>query len=58
MVEPATFLRLVWAALVGFVVFGEVPQIWSWIGGGIIMVGIFMLIRSEAKGSKPTAELL
>ena len=58
MVEPATFLRLVWAALVGFVVFGEVPQIWSWIGGGIIMVGIFMLIRSEAKGSKPTTELL
>ena len=52
LVEPATFLRLVWAALVGFVVFGEVPQIWSWIGGGIIMIGVLMLIRTEAKSSR------
>ena len=54
LVEPATFLRLVWAALVGFLVFGEVPQIWSWIGGGIIMVGVLMLIRTEAKSSRAT----
>ncbi len=52
LVEPATFLRLVWAALVGFIIFGEVPQIWSWIGGGIIMVGVLMLIRSETKIKK------
>jgi drug/metabolite transporter (DMT)-like permease len=49
LVEPAGFMRLVWAAAVGFIAFGEVPQIWSWIGAAVIMVGVLMLIRAEAK---------
>ncbi len=49
LVEPAGFMRLVWAAAIGFVLFGEVPQIWSWIGGAVIMLGVLMLIRSESK---------
>ena len=52
LIEPVGFLRLVWAALVGFVVFGEVPQVWSWLGGGIIMIGVLMLIRSESNHKK------
>ena len=55
LVEPVGFLRLVWAALIGFTIFGEVPQIWSWLGGGIIMVGVLMLIRTEAKPKRISA---
>jgi drug/metabolite transporter (DMT)-like permease len=49
LVEPAGFLRLIWAAAVGYIIFGEVPQIWSWIGAIIIMIGVILLLRSEAK---------
>jgi drug/metabolite transporter (DMT)-like permease len=52
LVEPAGFMRLVWAAAIGFIIFGEVPQIWSWLGAGVIMVGVLMLIRAEARTAK------
>jgi drug/metabolite transporter (DMT)-like permease len=42
-------VRLIWAALIGFVVFGEQPLIWSWIGGAVIMVGVIMLIKKDDK---------
>ena len=47
LIEPAGFVRLIWAALIGFVVFGEEPLVWSWVGGAVIMVGVIMLIKSE-----------
>lgn len=49
LVEPAGFLRLIWAAAVGYIIFGEIPQIWSWFGAAIIMLGVILLLRSEAK---------
>ena len=30
------FVRLVWAALVGYLVFAEVPDAWTWLGGIMI----------------------
>jgi drug/metabolite transporter (DMT)-like permease len=53
LVEPAGFLRLIWAAAVGYIIFGEIPQIWSWFGAAIIMLGIILLLRSEAKDEIP-----
>jgi len=32
-VLPFDFLKLVWAALLAFLVFGEVPTLWTWLGG-------------------------
>jgi drug/metabolite transporter (DMT)-like permease len=49
LIEPAGFVRLIWAAIIGFIIFGEQPIIWSWIGGAVIMVGIIMLIRNDSK---------
>ena len=46
---PIGFSRLVFAAIVGFVVFSEVPEIWVWIGGGIIVAAGTMLARIEVK---------
>jgi len=37
-------------------VFGEVPQISSWIGAGVIMVGVLMLIKTEAKSNRPLSD--
>jgi drug/metabolite transporter (DMT)-like permease len=46
-VEPFMFLRLPWAAVIGFVVFAEVPPITTWTGGLIIGVGILFLAWHE-----------
>jgi drug/metabolite transporter (DMT)-like permease len=52
LVELAGFLRLIWAAAVDYIIFGEIPQIWSWIGATVIMVGVILLLRSETKDEK------
>lgn len=38
-VTPFNFLKLIWAAAIGFVVFAEIPDLWTWIGGFIIFAG-------------------
>jgi drug/metabolite transporter (DMT)-like permease len=43
-VSPFNYLGLIGAALFSFVVFGELPDIWVWVGAAIIAgSGIFML---------------
>lgn len=48
---PLGFVRLIWASLLGFWIFGEVPQIWIWIGGGLIFVGGILPGVIEARRS-------
>lgn len=33
---PLDFLRMVWMSLAGYVFFGEVPDLWTWVGAAII----------------------
>ena len=33
---PLDFIRLIWAALIGFFAFGQIPDLWTWVGGAII----------------------
>jgi drug/metabolite transporter (DMT)-like permease len=34
---PVDFLRLIFAVAAGYAVFGEVPDLWTWAGAGIII---------------------
>ena len=34
---PLDFTRLIWASLIGFIAFAEIPDIWTWIGGLVIL---------------------
>ena len=36
LVSPVDYIRLVWAALIGYFAFGEVPDAMTWIGGTMI----------------------
>ena len=36
-VAPMSFSRLIFAAIVGFVFFSEIPEIWVWAGGAVII---------------------
>jgi drug/metabolite transporter (DMT)-like permease len=47
LVEPFLILRLAWAAVLGFVLFREVPTFNTWIGGAIIGVAIVSLALYE-----------
>lgn len=54
-IEPVSFLRLVWAALVGFVVFAEVPNLFTILGGVIVMGSVIYIARRERQeGRAPT----
>ncbi|PPR17453.1 MAG: hypothetical protein CFH40_02628 [Alphaproteobacteria bacterium MarineAlpha10_Bin3] len=40
------------AAMVGFMMFGEAPDIWIWIGGTVIAVAAVILTRGEMANSR------
>jgi len=48
-VEPVSYFRLIWAALFAFILFGEIPSLWTWIGTAIIVTGALLLTRHEAR---------
>lgn len=52
--QPVTFLQLVWATLLGWVVFGEDPDPWV-LAGGMIIVGAvsFIAWREAMLGRRP-----
>ena len=47
LVEPFLFLRLLWAAVIGFLLFHEIPTLNTWIGGAIVGVAIVSLALYE-----------
>lgn len=48
LVDPISSMRMVWAAVISFVVFAEFPDTWTWIGAGIIVVGTSYMARRDA----------
>jgi drug/metabolite transporter (DMT)-like permease len=48
-VQPIKFLELVWAAIMGFLVWGDVPGEATWIGGLIIFASTTWIARREAR---------
>lgn len=55
-VMSLNFLQLVWASLIGFVFFAEIPDLYTWIGGAMIVASTtYIAYRESAKGA--TAEI-
>lgn len=48
-VGPSENLRLIYAALFGYVLFAEVPSIWTGIGAAIIVSSTYYIVRAEAR---------
>ena len=49
--QPIKFLELVWAALLGFAVFGVLPTGATVLGGIVILASTLLLVRHEARGA-------
>ncbi len=48
-VLPFDFSKLIWGTLIGYFVFSEVPDIWTWIGGFIIFAGVSYIAYRESQ---------
>jgi len=46
---PLRYLILAWAALIGYVVWGQLPNFWAWIGIALILAAGFMAIASSLR---------
>lgn len=47
-VMPFEYLRLIWAAGIGIVVFAEVPGVWTWVGGAMIVASTSYIAYRES----------
>ena len=48
LLQPFSFLQLVWASLLGLLAFGEVPDLWTWVGGAIIVAAATYIAHRES----------
>ncbi len=54
-VVPFEFLRLPFAALAAYLWFGEVPSVWTWLGGGLIFGSTIYIAQREARLARAQA---
>ena len=50
--QPFSFLQLVWATLLGLVVCSEQPDLWLWLGAGVIVFSATWIGRQEVRNSR------
>jgi len=48
-VAPYSYTNLIWASIIGFVLFGTLPDIWTYVGAGIIIASGLYIIHRERK---------
>ena len=54
-VLPFDFTRLIWASLLGFWLYAEIPELWTWIGGAVIFASSSYIAIHEARAKKAAA---
>ncbi|MGD9510943.1 MAG: DMT family transporter [Geminicoccaceae bacterium] len=48
-IAPFSYSQLIWAGVLGFLVFGDAPDGWTLVGGGIVIAsGLFLVARERA----------
>ena len=52
MTQPYSFLNLVFASIIGYFVFDEIPDLYTWIGAFIIFAGVLIISYREMKLDK------
>jgi len=53
---PMDFTKLVWASLLGYVMFAEIPDPWAWVGGAVVFSGVLWVAYSEGRRRPPAAD--
>ena len=53
---PLDFTKLVWIAAIGFLFFAEVPTLWTWIGGAVILGSTTYISQRESRAARRRVE--
>jgi drug/metabolite transporter (DMT)-like permease len=53
-VLPVDFTKLIWASLIGYLAFAEIPDIWIWVGGIVVFSGVLYIAFYERGGRAGT----
>jgi len=53
--QPLTFLNIVWASLMGLLVFADIPDHWTFIGAAVIVASTTYIARREARADRQAA---
>ena len=51
--QPIEFIKLPIIALLGWIIFSEIPGTWTWVGGLIIFISTIYISHREAKATNP-----
>ena len=54
LISAFDFVKIVWASLIGYVFFAEVPQLRFWIGGALIVAGCALGMVATSRAAKAT----
>ena len=58
LLAPVGYFEIVTATIVGLVVFGDFPDVWTWAGVAVIVgSGVFISVRERRSAPRPTTEL-
>lgn len=53
---PLDFTKMIWAAILGFLFFGQVPDLWTWVGGTVIFASAtYISYREHQLARRATA---
>ena len=52
MTQPYSFLSLVFASIIGYFVFSEIPDLFTWLGAVVIFIGVLIISYREMKLDK------
>jgi len=55
-VLPFDFLKLIWVAMLGYWLFGEVADLWTWVGAAIIISSAFYMAHRERMVKEDTSD--
>ncbi len=55
-VIPLDFFKLIWASIIGYFAFAEVPDLLTWVGGLMIFAGATYIVVRESELKKAKAE--
>lgn len=51
-IQPVNFINLIYASALGYLMFGHIPVIWTWVGGLVIFASATYIARREAVAAR------
>ena len=52
MTQPYSFLGLIFSSILGYYIFNEAPDIYTWFGAFVIFIGVLIISYREMKLKK------